>query len=162
MARSCRSSFSLERASGRTELPYSIVKNQLYFDLTAQGPRPSAYFREASEVALAIRELAIENCAVFEIDGAAIHSLEDFFNTIAIALRKPQGWYGDEEYASNANAFLEYLDDVALWVPAEVQVFLIRDARVLWRHSSKIAGDVVELWQLATCRGAKIRLIFVW
>jgi hypothetical protein len=29
----------------------------------------------------------------------------------------PKRWYGDEEYAPNVDAFLEYLDDVHEWVP---------------------------------------------
>jgi hypothetical protein len=31
----------------------------------------------------------------------------------------PKGWYGDEEYDPNANAFLEYLDDVHKRVSAK-------------------------------------------
>jgi hypothetical protein len=34
---------------------------------------------------------------------------EDLFKAFSIALKMPKGWYGDEEYAPNANAFLEYL-----------------------------------------------------
>ena len=138
------------------------MRSQLYFDLTAPAPRPSVYFREASEVDLTVRELATEDCAVFEIMGTAIHSLQELFTAVAIAFKKPEGWYGDEEYAPNANAFLEYLDDVGEWVPAKIQVALIREATALWRNSPKIAGDIIELWQSAICRGARIRLVFVW
>jgi hypothetical protein len=113
-------------------------------------------------VDLTFRELATEDCAVFEIMGAAINSLQEFFRAAAIALKKPEGWYGDEEYAPNANAFLEYLDDVAAWVPAKVQVVLIREATALWRDSPKTAGDIIELWQSATLRVARISLVFVW
>jgi hypothetical protein len=64
---------------------------------------------------------------VFEIDGAAISSREALFKVFATVLRKPDGWYRDEEYAPNADAFLEYLYDIAEWVPAKGRVVLIRN-----------------------------------
>jgi len=69
----------------------------------------------ASEVDVAMRELAPEETAIFEINGAEIRSSQDLFRAFAIALRMPQGWYGDEEYATNSDAFLEYLDDIREW-----------------------------------------------
>jgi len=67
--------------------------------------------------------------------GAAVNSLQELLTAVAIAFKKPEEWYGDEEYAPNANAFLEYLDDVAEWVPAKVQVVLVREATALWRET---------------------------
>ena len=44
-----------------------------------------------------MEDLRTENIAVFEIDGAALSSQEDLFKAFAIVLRKPKGWYGDED-----------------------------------------------------------------
>ena len=99
------------------------MKTQLFFDLTATIPHPSVYFRESDEVEGSLEELRKHDVAVLEINGAALSSDEDLFRAFAIALRKPKGWYGDEDYATNQDAFLEYLDDVAEWIPAKRPVY---------------------------------------
>ena len=71
------------------------MKTQLFFDLTAQDPSPSVYFRDLEEVEETMEELRKHNIAVLEIDGAALSSMEDLFKAFAVALRKPKGWYGD-------------------------------------------------------------------
>ena len=88
------------------------MKTDLFFRLTEATPCPSVFFRESAEVEGTVQELRQANVAVFEIDGGALSSEEELFRAFATALRMPKGWYGDEEYACNANAFLEYLDDV--------------------------------------------------
>jgi hypothetical protein len=103
----------------------------------------------------------------FEIDGSLIHSTEELFRAFATAFKKPKGWYNSdghsEEYAPNANAFLEYLDDVHEWVPAKGHVVLLRNAEHLWRQNARLAGMLVEWWQFATGpRECDIHLVFVW
>jgi Barstar (barnase inhibitor) len=110
-----------------------------------------------------LRNCGSNEVAVLEIDGASLSSIEDLFKAFAIALRKPKGWYGDEDYATNQNAFLEYLDDVVEWIPAKGHVILIRGSEQLWRAVPRLAGVLTELWQCATVtRQAAIHLIFVW
>ncbi len=82
------------------------MKTQLFFDLTAEAGRPSVHFRETEEVETITDELLKHDVAVFEVDGAAILSREDLFRAFAIALRKPKGWYGDEEFAPTPTRFL--------------------------------------------------------
>ena len=76
----------------------------------------------------------------------------------------PKGWYGDEEYAPNANAFLEYLDDVHEWVPAKRHIVAIQRSEQFWKSCTRLAGELVELWQCANGpgRNSDIHLIFVW
>ena len=139
------------------------MKTQLFIDLTAEAGRPSVHFRETEEVEAITEELLKHDVAVFEIDGAAIQSREDLFRAFAIALRKPKGWYGDEEFATNADAFLEYLDDVHEWVPAKGHVVLVRGSEQLRRTGARLAGMLTEWWQFATLgRKARIHLLFVW
>ena len=139
------------------------MKTQLFFDLTAGPHRPSVHFREPKEVAEIAEELRRENIAIFELDSASISSSEDLFKAFAMALKKPDGWYGDEEYAPNANAFLEYLDDVHDWVPAKGHVVVVRAAEQFWKVNARLAGMLVEWWQFATGpRNANIHLVFVW
>ena len=139
------------------------MKTQLFFDLTATVPHPSVYFRESDEMQETVEELRKHDVAVLEIDGAALSSIEDLFKAFAIALRKPKGWYGDEDHATNQDAFLEYLDDVVEWIPAKGHVILIRGSEQLWRTVPRLAGVLTELWQCATVtRQAAIHLIFVW
>jgi hypothetical protein len=146
-----------------TGILWKAMKTQLFFDLTAEARSPSVHFRESEEVEETVQELRQQNIAVFEIDGTALSSREGLFKAFAAALRKPRGWYGDEEYAPNADAFLEYLDDVAEWVPAKGHVVLIRDSERLWRTRARLAGLLTELWQFATVtRQAAIHLVFVW
>ena len=141
----------------------SNMKTQLFFDLTAEAGRPSVHLRETEEVETIMEELLKDDVAVFEVDGAAIQSREDLFRAFAIALRKPKGWYGDEEFAPNAEAFLEYLDDVHEWVPAKRHVVLVRGSEELWRTGARLAGMLTEWWQFATLdRKARIHLLFVW
>jgi hypothetical protein len=139
------------------------MKTQLFFDLTAEAGRPSVHFRETEEVETITDELLKHDVAVFEVDGAAILSREDLFRAFAIALRKPKGWYGDEEFAPNADAFLEHLDDVPEWVPAKGHVVLVRGSEQWWRTGARLAGMLTEWWQFATLgRKARIHLLFVW
>jgi hypothetical protein len=65
-------------------------------------------------------------------------------------LKKPEGWYGHEQFAPNAGAFLEYLDDVVEWVPASGHVVLVRCSEQFWRTNTRLAGKLKELWQFAT------------
>jgi hypothetical protein len=89
--------------------------------------------------------------------------VEGIFKAFATALKKPKGWYGDEEYAPNANAFLEYLDDVAEWEPAKGHVVLVRGSEQLWCARARLTGLLTEWWQFATLsRHARIHLVFVW
>jgi hypothetical protein len=139
------------------------MKTQLFFDLTAQVPRGSVYFCESAEIGEAMEELRQHDIAVLEIDGTALSSEEDLFKAFAVALRKPKGWYGDEDYATNINAFYEYLDDVVEWLPAKGHVALIHGSEQFWRTNPRLAGLLTELWQFATMnRHAAIRLIFEW
>jgi hypothetical protein len=95
--------------------------------------------------------------------AAALSSLEELFKAFAVALKKPKGWYGDEDYPTNINAFLEYLDDVVEWIPAKGHVVLIHGSEGLWRTGARLAGLLTELWQFATIsRHASIRLVFEW
>jgi len=96
--------------------------------------------------------------ALYEIDGAALRTREDLFKAFAIALKMPQGWYGNEEYAPNADAFLEYLGDVQQWAPAKGHIVLVRAAEKFWQNNARLAGKLVEWWQFAT----DIHLVFVW
>ena len=139
------------------------MKTQLFFDLTAEGPHPTVHFRESDEVEETVEELWKHDIAVFEIDGAVLSSREGLFEAFAKALRKPKGWYGGEEYAPNADAFLEYLDDVVDWVPAKGHVVLVRSSEQLWRVGARLAGLLTEWWQFATvARRATIHIVFVW
>jgi hypothetical protein len=72
----------------------------------------------------------------------------------------PVGYYGDEEYATNANAYLEYFDDVAEWIPAKGYVLIVRNARKFWANAPETAGLLVELVQFAKRRGSLVRLVF--
>ena len=138
------------------------MKTDLFFRLTEATPWPSVFFRESAEVEGTVQELRQANVAVFEIDGGALSSEEELFRAFATALRMPKGWYGDEEYACNPNAFLEYLDDGTEWVPAKGHVVLIRGSEKLWRASAHLTGELTELWEAATLyRRASIRLVFV-
>jgi hypothetical protein len=139
------------------------MKTQLYFDLAGKTDHPRIHFRESKEVEEIMEDLRTENIAVFEIDGAALSSQEDLFKAFAIVLRKPKGWYGDEEYPNNVNAFLEYLDDVLDWVPAKGHVALVRGSEQLWRDHARLAGELTEWWQFATVTNqATVHLVFVW
>jgi hypothetical protein len=139
------------------------MKTQLFFDLTMEARRPSIHFRESAEVEEIMEELREQNISVFEINGAALSSSEALFKAFATALKKPSGWYGDEEYAPNANAFLEYLDDVVEWVPAKGHVVLVRGSEELWCARARLAGLLTEWWQFATVsRQATIHLVFLW
>ena len=139
------------------------MKTQLYFDLAGKTDHSKIHFRESKEVEEIMDDLRTENIAVFEIDGAALSSQADLFKAFAMVLRKPKGWYGEEEYPSNVNAFLEYLDDVLDWVPAKGHVVLVRGSEQLWRAQARLAGDLTEWWQFATVTNqATVHLVFVW
>jgi hypothetical protein len=139
------------------------MKTQLFFDLTAKAKGVSVHFCESHEFDGITPILAGHDIALFEVDSASIHSHEDLFKAFAIALKMPKGWYGDEEFAPNANAFLEYLDDVHEWVPAKGHVVALRGAEQFWKLNPRLAGMLVEWWQFATGqREADIHLVFVW
>jgi hypothetical protein len=139
------------------------MKTQLYFYLAGKTDHPKIHFRESKEVEEIMEDLRPESIAVFEIDGAALSSQEDLFKAFAVVLRKPKGWYGDEEYPNNVNAFLEYLDDVLDWVPAKGHVVLLRRSEQLWRTHARLAGALTEWWQFATVTNhATVHLVFVW
>ena len=138
------------------------METQLLLDL-ADPRHMSIHFCEPAEVEETVPELREQNIAVMEIDGSCITSREDMFKAFAIALRMPKGWYGDEEYAPNVDAFLEYLDDVVEWVPAEGHVVLIRHSEQLWRAASRVAGELVEWWQFSISgHQGTVHLVFVW
>ena len=83
--------------------------------------------------------------------------------SFAIALRMPKGWYGDEEYAGNVDAFLEYLDDVVEWIPAKGHVVLIRHSEQFWCAVPRLAGELVEWWQFSFAgHQGTVHLVFVW
>ncbi len=123
----------------------------------------SVHFCEKHDFDPIAAELATKNVTVMPIDGTSIRDEEGLYRAFAVALRMPRGWYGDEEYAPNPNAFLEYLDDVPEWVRANGHVAVITGSEHFWREQPRIAGLLVELWQSATTRrGAKIHLVFEW
>ena len=139
------------------------METQLFFNLTAKANRCAVHFCEPGDMAIVAPGLSAKGIAVFEVDSASICTQEDLFKAFALALKMPKGWYGDEEYAPNANAFLEYLDDVHEWVPAKGHVVVVRGAEQLWRLNARLAGTLVEWWQAATLsRNADIHLVFVW
>src|SRR5260370_41043061 len=115
------------------------MKTQLYFDLAGKTDHPKIHFREAKEVEEIMEDVRTENIAVFEFDGAALSSQEDLFKALAMVLRKPKGWYGDEEYPNNVNAFLEYLANVLDWVPAKGHVVIVHCSEHLWRLHARLA-----------------------
>src|SRR5215472_5112093 len=137
------------------------MQTQLFFDLIASDGI-KIHFCEPADIASVQPELAAKDVALFELDGAAVHSQEQLFQAFAVALKMPKGWYGDEEYAPNANAFLEYLDDVHEWVAAKGHIVLIRQAEQFWKSDPRLGGLLVEWWQSATGSGRKadIHLLF--
>jgi hypothetical protein len=139
-----------------------VEKTQLYYWLAAEASPAAVYFRDRHEVDAALPELLAEDIAIFEVDAGGVHTIEDLYRLFAAALQMPPGWYGKEEYAPNADAFLEYLDDVATWVPAKHHVVLVREAESLWRRHPQFAGTLTELLQFAESRAATVRLVFVW
>jgi hypothetical protein len=140
------------------------MRTQLFFDLTAEGNHHRfIHFREADEIDCIVDELRANDHAIFEADGAGIHSLEDLLRVLSLALRKPEGWFGDEVFAPNSNAFMEYLDDVRGWVPAKGHIVLLRGATALWANHPRLAGNLTEWWQFSTInREAAVHLVFVW
>jgi hypothetical protein len=139
------------------------METQLFLDLTTKANRVAVHFCGSDDMASIVPRLSARSVALFEVDGASICTLEDLFKAFSIALKMPKGWYGDEEYAPNANAFLEYLDDVHEWVPAKGHVVVVRGAEQFWKVNARLAGMLVEWWQFATGpRNADIHLVFVW
>jgi hypothetical protein len=143
------------------------MSKRIYADIT-QG-KTFIHFCETTDIStLGMRFPAWwRDIAVFDLDGASIHSTDELFKAFASALRKPKGWYDSEnyseEYAPNANAFLEYLDDVHEWVPATGHVVLLKNAEQFWRNNARLAGMLIEWWQFATGpRESDIHLVFVW
>ena len=137
------------------------MPTQLFFDLTTSAV--PVHFCERHEFETIEAELAENQVAVMPIDGTSLRCRDDLFRAFAVAFRKPKGWYGEEEYAPNADAFLEYVDDVEQWVPAKGRVAIISNAEQFWREQPRIAALLVELWQFATIgRSAKTHLLFVW
>ena len=107
------------------------------------------HFCESEDVGTGQSELSAMNVALLELDGAAIHSQDQLFQAFAVALKMPKDWYGDEEYASNANAFLEYLDDVDEWVPEKGHVVIFLSAKQFWKASPR--------WQACWSNGGSLR-----
>jgi hypothetical protein len=142
----------------------SKMTSQLFLDLTASEDNfVSVHFCEKAEFDTIVVKLAAANVVAIPMEGTTIRSEVALYRAFASALRMPKGWYGDKEFAPNANAFLEYLDDVEEWIPANGHVVVIKDSEHLWAAQPRIAGMLVELWQAATIRrGAKSRLVFVW
>jgi len=139
------------------------MEAQLFLDLTAKATRVSIHFCEPDELDSIIPRLMEHGAALFEVDSATIHAREDLLKAFSVALKMPKGWYGDEEYAPNADAFLEYLDDVHEWVPAKGHLVVLRGAEQFWKANARLAGTLVEWWQFATGpREADIHLVFVW
>jgi len=136
---------------------------RLFFELTGKANCVAIHFCEQDVISSLAASLSEKGVALFDVDGASIHTLEDLFKAFAVSLKKPEGWYGDEEYAPNVNAFFEYLDDVHEWVPAAGHVVIVRAAERLWTTTPRLAGHLVELWQFATGqREANIHLVFAW
>jgi hypothetical protein len=123
--------------------------------------RDRVFFRDETEVNASLSSLTKADFQVLELDGSVIRNFEDLFRLSAIAMKYPNGFYGDEEYAPNANAYLEYFDDVAEWIPAIGHVLLLRNGRSLWANAPDIAGFLVEIVQAAHSRGSSVRLVFV-
>lgn len=139
------------------------MKPRLFFDLTAKPAHAWIHFAESRQVEEIVEDLRAHNIAVLEIDGAILSTEESVFQAFAIALRKPKGWYGDEEYPTNVDAWLEYLDDVVEWIPAKGRVVLIRSAEQLWRTAAHLAGELVEWWQFSISgHQGTVHLVFVW
>ena len=139
------------------------MPTQLLFDLMDDPPKEPIHFCEAPEIETIEPQLIERNCAVLHIDGSSIHDHRDLYRAFSIVFRKPKGWYGDEEYAPNPNAFLEYLDDVEQWIPAASRIVVISGSEQFWRDQPRLAGFLVEMWQFATHRrGAKLHLVFAW
>jgi len=139
------------------------MTTQLFFDLMADPSNVPIHFCEAKEIDDIESQLREKDVAVIRIDGSSIRDRNDLYRAFALALRKPKGWYGDEEYAPNADAFLEYLDDAREWIPAAGRIVVITDSEKFWRDQSRLAGFLVEMWQFAMHRrDAKLHLIFAW
>lgn len=140
------------------------MPTQLFFSVTAQDDTfISVHFCERQEYESIAPDLAENGIVAMPIVGSEITNYEALYRAFAVALRMPKGWYGEEEYAPNANAFLEYLDDVQEWVPSKGHVVVINNSEQLWREQPRLASFLVESWQFATLkRGAKIHLLFVW
>jgi hypothetical protein len=119
------------------------------------------FFRQPEEVGQAVQTLRAASVEVMRIDGSKLKTETDVFRECAVAFRMPKGYYGDEEFAPNANAFAEYLDDVADWAPASGHVLLIQNANELWRDQPSLAGLFVEWILFAEKRGSDIRVVFV-
>lgn len=79
------------------------METQLFFDLTAKADRVAVHFCESDDIATVATRLSAHGVALFEVDGASIRTLDDLFKTFSLALKMPKGWYGEEEYAPNAN-----------------------------------------------------------
>jgi hypothetical protein len=139
------------------------METQFFFDLTARPAPCAVHFCEPDDMAVVAPRLVEHGVVVMEIDSASIRTSEELFRAFALALKMPKGWYGNEEYAPNANAFLEYLDDVHEWVPAKGHVVVMRGAEQFWKVNPRLAGLLVEWWQFATgSRKSDIHLVFVW
>ncbi len=143
---------------------YSTEMNtQLLYDLTGDAKGFSVRFCEKADIESIRNELDSKGVSVLEVDGLEVNSIDDLFRVVAIAFRTPKNWYGDEEFAPNANAFLEYIDDVVEWIRATGYVLAVKNAEVFWQRHPRIAAELVELWQCATNhRKAKPHLLFVW
>lgn len=139
------------------------MQTQLFSDLTGDVRHIAIHFCDSAEFEETLHELRSQNIATMEIDGSSLASQEDLFKAFAIALQMPKGWYGNEEYADNVDAFLEYLDDVVEWAPAKGHIVVIRHSEQFWRAAGRLAGELVEWWQCSISgHQGTVHLAFVW
>jgi hypothetical protein len=76
------------------------MNTQLLYDLTGGAKGISVRFCESTDIESIRSELAGKGVSVLEIDGVDVKSIDDLFRAVAIAFRKPKGWYGDDEFVS--------------------------------------------------------------
>jgi hypothetical protein len=139
------------------------METQLFFDVTAKAGQPTVHFCGSDDIASIAPRLSAHDVALLEVEGASIRTREDLFKAFSLPLKMPKGWYGEEEYAPNVGAFLDYLNDVHEWVPAKRHVVVVRGAEQFWKANACLAGMLVEWWQFATGpRNSDIHLVFVW
>ena len=121
------------------------------------------FFRGLSEVEVETSKLTEQGWAVLRMNGSEWASVRDVHRDFATAMQVPKGYYrADEVFAPNANAFLEYLDDVAEWLPAKGHLYVVDGATSLLRAAPAIAGYLAELVQFSHLdRASDAKLVFV-
>ena len=123
--------------------------------------RDRIFFRREIEVTATLPLLTKAGFQVLELDGSEIRNVEDLFRLSATAMQYPDGFYGNEKYAPNENAYLKYFEDVAEWIPAIGHVMLVQNGRRFWANAPDVAGSLVEIVQAAHSAGSSVRLVFV-